>query len=240
MPIALAAGALAAAAAAAAVRGPKAPPAAPPALAAAPSALAAAPPALAAAPLAVAGAPAVDGAHTTGRVVVYVAGAVRRPGVYALGAGSRVDAAVRAASGVTGDADMLAVNLAEPLQDGEKVLVPPRGVTSDWASAQPDPGQQPRSRARHGRRHRTTSASGAGRAAHRRRGHKEPPSTPIDVNAADAAALEQLPGVGAGMAERIISFRDANGPFRTTDELLDVAGMTDRRFEAIVPYVVAR
>jgi competence protein ComEA len=75
---------------------------------------------------------------------------------------------------------------------------------------------------------------------HGRRHRKPPPAAPIDLNAADATQLQDLPGVGPSLAERIVAFRDVNGPFRSTDELLNVAGMTDRRLDAISPYVVAR
>jgi competence protein ComEA len=62
------------------------------------------------------------------RLVVDVAGAVRRPGLYRLGTGTRVDDAVAAAGGATAHADIAAVNLAAPLSDGEQVVVPARGA----------------------------------------------------------------------------------------------------------------
>jgi competence protein ComEA len=65
--------------------------------------------------------------RTAPRLVVDVAGAVRRPGIYRLATGTRVDDAVAAAGGGTARADITAVNLAAPLSDGEQVLVPARG-----------------------------------------------------------------------------------------------------------------
>ncbi len=62
----------------------------------------------------------------------------------------------------------------------------------------------------------------------------------VDLNRADAETLATLPGVGPGLAERIVAFRTANGPFASPDELLDVAGFTDRRLDAVLPYVAAR
>ena len=64
----------------------------------------------------------------SGLVYVDVAGAVRRPSLYALPPDSRVMQAVLAAGGPTGEADMEAVNLAEKVTDGEKILVPRRGA----------------------------------------------------------------------------------------------------------------
>ena len=60
------------------------------------------------------------------------------------------------------------------------------------------------------------------------------------MNAADEATLETLPGIGPSLAERIVAFRDLNGPFASSDELLDVGGMTAGKVDAISPYVTFR
>lgn len=65
-----------------------------------------------------------------GSVVVHVDGAVAAPGVYELVAGARVSDAVEAAGGLTGEADTTGVNLAAPVADGEKVLVPVSGESA--------------------------------------------------------------------------------------------------------------
>jgi competence protein ComEA len=72
-----------------------------------------------------------------GRVVVDVAGAVRRPGVYRLEAGARVDDAVRRAGGAAPRADLASINLAAKLEDGKQVLVPVRAPPGDAASGAP-------------------------------------------------------------------------------------------------------
>lgn len=139
--------------------------------------------------------------------VVYVAGAVRRPGIYRLAPGSRAFAALALAGGFRPEADPAGINLAQIVSDGEELAVPALGERKPAR-----PRQATRSRG---------AAS------------KQPPATPIDLNAADAAALMQLPGVGRALAERIVQFRDANGPFASVDELADVAGITPRRLEAL-------
>lgn len=76
-----------------------------------------------------------DAAVGGGRVVVHVAGAVRRPGVYSLRAGARVDDAVRRAGGARARADLSALNLAAELQDGRQVLVPRRTPSASPGTA---------------------------------------------------------------------------------------------------------
>ncbi|MGP6158385.1 MAG: helix-hairpin-helix domain-containing protein [Vulcanimicrobiaceae bacterium] len=167
------------------------------------------------------------GAAGSGAAVVYVAGEVHQPGVYTLAAGARAVDALRAAGGPAGDADLVAVNLAEPLSDGEEIVVQPKGAANSSAALLGGVS------ASSGRRRRS------GRHAGRRsslRSRKEPPAETVDLNRADAAALEELPGVGPALAARIVAFRDLNGPFASLDDLLDVNGMSDSRLEEIAPY----
>ncbi len=140
-------------------------------------------------------------------VVVYVAGAVVHPGLYGLAGNARVDDAVRRAGGLRADADSEAVNLAQHVTDGEEIRVARIGEST------PRP-----ARARSARKARTIPAN-------------------VDLNSADASALASLPGVGSTLAERIVEYRRLNGPFASLDELADVAGMTQRRIDAIAPYI---
>jgi competence protein ComEA len=73
--------------------------------------------------------------RTAPQLVVDVAGAVRRAGLYRLGAGTRVNDAVAAAGGATARGDLAGVNLAAPLADGEQLVVPARGTAGTAAAA---------------------------------------------------------------------------------------------------------
>lgn len=152
--------------------------------------------------------PGVDAAAGGGALVVDVKGAVRRPGVYSLPAGSRALDAVRRAGGVTRRADRLRVNLAAPIADGGEVVVPRRGEAGQSVAAG------------------TQGAAATGSTA---------PSAPLalDLNTASAQELEQLDGVGPATAAKIIAYREQNGGFRSIDELDEVSGIGEAKMAAI-------
>ncbi len=181
-------------------------------------------------------------ARASAKVTVYVAGEVVRAGVYALPPNARAVDALRAAGGAASDADLVAVNLAEPLADGEEIVVPARGVAPAGAASASGHrrssahGRHARHRKR--RRHRAASDAPAGTDASGSTVDAAPTQT-VDINKADESELETLPGIGASLAARIVTFREINGPFGTPDDLLDVGGMTQGRLDAIAPYVTA-
>ncbi|MBV8368487.1 MAG: ComEA family DNA-binding protein [Candidatus Eremiobacteraeota bacterium] len=174
-------------------------------------------------------------AASPARALVYVAGDVVRPGVYSVGPESRVRDALALAGGSRPDADVVAVNLAAHVRDGDEIVVPVRGA------AETLPAARAAHRLGHGRGRRAGGAHRAGHGRHKRsRRDEPPPAAQVDLNSADAETLATIPGIGPGLAERIVAFRTTNGAFASVDELLDVSGITEHRLDAILPYVVAR
>ena len=141
------------------------------------------------------------GAGSRGVAVVQVAGEVRRPGVYRVRAGQRVNDAVRMAGGATPRADLAGVNLAAKVEDGRQVIVPAR-VTAAGAAPRPRAaGWPPAGRGSVGGRRRPAQPQhrhrgAAGRARRRRPGHR-----PQDRRLPPAARRLSL-GVGAGPGAR--------------------------------------
>jgi competence protein ComEA len=150
---------------------------------------------------------------SAGVLLVHVVGQVRRPGVVRLPPGSRVLDAVQAAGGLLSSADLNHVNLARPVVDGEQILVPkpgesiPAGVLPGAAGGGDG----------------TMTAGSLGGL--------------IDLNSADAAALDSLPGVGPVLAQRILDWRTAHGRFTSVDELGEVTGIGDKLMAQIGPKV---
>ena len=136
-------------------------------------------------------------------IFVHVEGAVAAPGLFELSEGSRVYDAIQAAGGFTEDARHDAVNLARVLTDGEQIIVP---------TTQTDGGSD------------TTPATAAS------------PGTAtgkVNINTADAATLDTLPGIGASTAAKIVADREANGPFKTIEDLKRVSGIGDKKFSQL-------
>jgi competence protein ComEA len=152
-------------------------------------------------------APPSPAAAQSGVVLVHVAGAVRRPGLYELGSDARVADALRAAGGPTRRADIDSLNLAELVADGAKIEVSRRGQTT---TAAPAGGVVP-----------TPTPSG----------------TVVDINTADAATLETIPGVGPVTVAAILDYRGEIGSFSSVDQLLEVSGIGPVTLENIRPYV---
>jgi competence ComEA-like helix-hairpin-helix protein len=66
---------------------------------------------------------------------------------------------------------------------------------------------------------------------------KHPPAKPIDLNAANVKELQQLPGVGPVTAQRIIDLREKSGRFKRVEDLLAVRGISQKKLDAMRPYV---
>lgn len=161
---------------------------------------------------------AASAASPAAEVVVHVVGAVRRPGLVQLPAGSRVADAVRAAGGATSAARVASVNLARLLVDGEQLVVQRR----DGPLIVGAPG---------------ASAPGAGTGAGGAAAGSAPASSPVDLNSATIEALDGLPGIGPVLAQRILDWRSAHGRFTTVDELGEVSGIGEATLSDIRPLV---
>lgn len=151
--------------------------------------------------------PAAAPTEVAGVVVVSVVGEVENPGLVTLNDGARVADALQVARPLPG-ADLIALNQAQLLVDGQQIHVTALGAAPPPAAA-PAPGGA------------TGAAAGA-----------------VSLNTATAQELTTLPGVGAATAAAIVAHREANGPFRSVDGLLDVKGIGPAKLEAMRAQVV--
>ena len=147
-------------------------------------------------------------------LVVHVLGAVRKPGLVSLAAGSRVQDALDAAGGLTGKAEPGELNLAQPVADGQQIVVGTRGQPSE---------------VRDGSGGSTGSAGGDAGSSGAGSGQG------VNLNTATQAQLEELPGVGPVMAGKIIAWRTENGRFSRVEELQEIDGVGPKTYAKLAP-----
>jgi len=167
-------------------------------------------------------------------LVVHVAGAVRSPGVYHLRPGARAQDAVLAAGGPLPDANVDAINLAARVQDGTQIYVPTRseqtegGATADRDTASASAG---------GASPRDPSRSNNGSRSDKPEKLSDPSQGQVNLNTASSEELQRLPGIGPTMADRILAYRTTNGGFRTVEDLMQVSGIGQKKFEKLRPFL---
>lgn len=149
-------------------------------------------------------------------VTVYVCGAVKAPGVYELSSDERLIAAVEAAGGFLPEADTIYVNLAARLQDGMKLKIPTLSET-----AQIDEGD-------------LQSYDESEENADNKNGGA---AALVNINTADRDMLKTLPGIGDGIAGRIIEYREQNGSFKKPEDIMNVTGIKSKLFSKFKDHI---
>lgn len=166
------------------------------------------------------GAETPDSASSSAPIVVHVSGAVKHPGIVRLPAGARVFQAIEKADGALDTAELDALNLAEPLQDGHKVHVPQHGERV----AGPSSGQVG-----------SAGLSGGTRSSDQPGGSQP---APVHLNTASEEQLMTLPRIGKVLADRIIAWREQHGAFTKIEDLDAVDGIGPRLLEQLTPLIV--
>ncbi len=142
---------------------------------------------------------------------VYISGEVEQPDVYELPVGAILQDAVQAAGGFTEAADDERLNLALPLNDGMHVHVP--NLTEEVLVEPAGIESNP-----------GPSATGS----------------IVNINTAGLAELELLPGIGPATAQKIIDYRQDNGPFSTIEEVQNVSGIGPVKYEQILQLITVQ
>ena len=142
-------------------------------------------------------------------IIVHVAGAVKKPGIVKLKEGSRVEDAVNEAGGLEDNADISNINLAYILEDGIKIKIPTldEKELSDNSYIIEDIGDKVE--------------------------NSKSKKDKININTASESELETLEGIGASLAEKIVEYREKNGKFKNIEDIKNVTGIGDSKFEVI-------
>ena len=160
-----------------------------------------------------------DESKEQNKIKVYITGEVLLPGVYELEEGSRIEDAITVAGGISQNASLKDVNLAYVLEDAMKIYIPNKSeeteqkqiVTTDDASIQSYASI-------------TSSTSTISSPSS---------SSKVNINKASITDLETINGIGPGLAQKIITYREEHGKFSSIDDIKNVSGIGDKKFEKI-------
>lgn len=149
-------------------------------------------------------------------IVVYICGEVKESKVLTLKENSRICDAIDAVGGLTENADLTNINLAYILEDGEKIYIPKKGEAAQTEN---------------------NSNSSSQMSSYIYNSSK---TTKININKATQTELETIPGIGPSSALKIINYREENGKFKSIEDIKNVSGIGDKKFESIKDYITVK
>ena len=139
------------------------------------------------------------------KIKVYVTGEVKNQGVIELDEGSRIVDAIEKAGGQTAQANLKNVNLAYSLEAGQKIYIPNINEPSDESSITDNDGVV----------------------------DSEEKESVVNINKASESELQQLKGIGQALASSIVQYREENGKFKAVEDIKNVPGIGENKFENI-------
>lgn len=145
-------------------------------------------------------------------IAVHITGEVKKQGIIYLEKGSRVADAIKKAGGETKNADLSQINLAYILQDGQKIYVPNKNEEISQY---------------------ITEKSGNNDTEENTTSNSNKEDKKVNINTANQSELDQLPGIGPSIAQKIIEYREENGNFKNIQELQNVKGIGNAKYEEI-------
>ena len=157
--------------------------------------------------------------HEEEKIAVHIIGEVKKEGIIYLEEGSRVADAIEKAGGETKEADLSKINLAYILQDGEKIYVPNKNDNiTEYITIENG----------------NNLITEGNNTSNNLKGENDK----VNINTATLNELDSLPGIGPSTAQKIIDYREENGNFKTIEDLQNVKGIGDAKFEEIKDKII--
>ena len=156
--------------------------------------------------------------ETVNEIIIHITGAVENEGIVKLEEGSRIADAIEIAGGLTSEADITSINLAYMLKDGQKIYIPKISDTEEEIAGIEEPKIDI-----------IIDNGGYGNT-----------STKININTATISELVTLSGIGEGTAIKIIDYREKNGQFKSIEDIKNVSGIGDAKYESIKDYICVK
>lgn len=155
-------------------------------------------------------------------VVIHITGSVKNPGIVKLKEGSRIEDAIEAAGGLTENADITKVNLAYIVEDGTKIKIP--------SASEEDIGDEDI----------IDSKSGDNIIIEENTVWANNTTQTININKATEKEFQTLPGIGPSLASKIIEYRNQNGKFGSIEDIKNVNGVGDSKYEKIKDLITVK
>lgn len=146
------------------------------------------------------------------KIKIHITGEVKNSGLYELEEESRISDAIQKAGGITAEADLTKVNLAYPLSDGQKIIIPSIKQENNGNYITEDSGENIIE-------------------------ETNTQNTKININTATISELTTLPGIGESTAEKIKNYREENGKFKNIEDLKNVSGIGESKYNQLKDYI---
>lgn len=156
------------------------------------------------------------------KIVVHITGQVQKTGIVILPEGARIADAIEKSGGLTKNANLDKVNLAYLLEDGQKIYIPSKYDKNDVEDGTY-----------------ITNENGNGVIIENTNSQQKA-NKKVNINTASQGDIEVLPGIGTSIASKIIEYRQQNGKFKKLDDLKNVKGIGDAKFNIIKDYVIVK
>ena len=155
----------------------------------------------------------VENDEEKNEIVIHIAGEVKNPGIVRINEGARIADIIEQAGGLTEFANITNINLAYIVEDGQKIIIPKQGEQEE-------------------NKEYITSETGEGIIQENGQSQSTG-NTKININKAGLEELQHLQGIGEATAEKIIQYREEHGDFKQIEDLKNVSGIGDAKFDAI-------
>lgn len=162
--------------------------------------------------------------EVSGEIIVHISGEIKKPGIVELPVGKRLIDAVELLGGLTPEADANRINLAKKLKDEEKIYIPKIGEELDSSLEELVEASNQVSED-------SSASSGEDKAGNE--------TEKININTCTKESLNTLPGIGEVISTRIIEYREAT-PFNTIDDIMNVSGIGDKKFEGLKDLIIVK
>ena len=160
----------------------------------------------------------------TKKIMVYITGEVKNPGIYELEENSRIKDVIEEAGGLKETADITDINLATILQDEDKIAIPSKEENKQE--------KQNTEKIQSNKQGKTTEKSQNTTSISTNATGKNQ-NTKVNINTATQTELETLPGIGPSIASKIVSYRKENGKFKSIEEIKKVSGIGESKYANI-------